>query len=534
LRPNRRSLGRAARALARSPLEVFAVAVAAWVVCAPFAVSRYPPMTDLPFHAAHTSILRHYFDPAYHLREQFTLQPLAVPYLTSYVLGALLMLVFPMIVAVKIASALMLALLPAGLAVMARGMKKSPLLGLLGLGVVWGPLTEWGFLNFVGALGLFAMCVGFTLLLVDRPTRGRAVALSLSLVAVFFTHIFRYPFALAAVVGAAVVVWPATRRLRPIVAPVLPSLALFLVWLKVRPKVLDVSLPLTFPPLLHRERLAEIPGLMFGSFYDPAEKVSFVQALHGAEAVAVVCAFAFLLERRFVGRTAREWAFGAGATFVPLACAAVFLGLFLSLPMEIGTWWYVYPREATAAVFVALGAFPDLPRTFWLRAPAVVVLATCAIGIGAVVTRNYARFDQGTHDFDAVVKAIPLAPKLLYLVFDPGGSNRTGAPFLHLPAYVQAEKGGWLSFHFATFGATPIAYRPRDEPGAVVPPAVPLRWEWRPDLFRVGTQGPFFDWFLVRSPRSPDALFASDPTIAPVTHEGTWWLYRRQPKGEGR
>ena len=39
--------------------------------------------------------------------------------------------------------------------------------------------------------------------------------------------------------------------------------------------------------------------------------------------------------------------------------------------------------------------------------------------------------------------------------------------------------------------------------------------------------GPFFDWFLVRSPADPDRIFMADPSIARVDHRGTWWLYRR-------
>src|SRR5262249_45085080 len=160
----------------------------------PFLVVRYPPMTDLPFHAAQTATLHHYGDPAYHQREQFEIHALAVPYISMYALGSLLMYVMPVVAAVKVAAALMLALLPAGLAVMFHGMKKSPLLGLLGLGLVWCGLSHWGFLNFVGALGLFAMVVGETLLVVDRPTATRQWALALTLVALFFTHIFRFPF----------------------------------------------------------------------------------------------------------------------------------------------------------------------------------------------------------------------------------------------------------------------------------------------------------------------------------------------------
>src|SRR5262249_5154365 len=143
---------------------------------------------------------------------------LAVPYLSMYALGAVLMLILPALAAVKVAAAVMVGLVPAGMAVMFHGMKKSPLLGLLGLGLCWCNLTHWGFLNFMGALGLFAMAVGLTLLVVDRPTPRRQAALGITLVALFFTHIFRYPFALCAVVGTGVVMFPATRRIRPIAA----------------------------------------------------------------------------------------------------------------------------------------------------------------------------------------------------------------------------------------------------------------------------------------------------------------------------
>jgi hypothetical protein len=514
---------RLARAIARAPLEtglfIGAALVSLYAVVAPLVVARYPPITDLPFHAAQIGTLRHYWDPAFHQHEQFEIHPLANPYLSMYVLGALLMLFLPMMTAVKIAAAVMVALVPAGLAVMFHGMKKSPLLGLLGLGLCWGNLTNWGFLNFVGALGLFAMTVGTTLLLVDRPTRGRQVALALTLLALFATHVFRYPFALSAVVGTAVVMYPATRRIRPIVAPLAPAVVFFLVWLWARPKALrdDIG-PLT----LHMERFKELWGTPTGAFVDPAERRAYDGFFEVALAVAVVCVAAAIVDllRGKARRDAPAW--DAGVTVVPLACAAVFLGLFLVLPMNIGVWWYVYPREATAAVFVAT---------------LTLALAWGGLTCARVVVDNYARFDAVTGDFAAIVEEIPKAPKLMYLIFDHGGSTRTGAPFIHLPAYVQGEKGGWLSFHFAVWGLLPIMYRPRDEPGAVVPPEVPARWEWTPQRFDVHRNGAFFDWFLVRQRSSPARLFAADPSIEPVDHIGTWWLYRRrlgEAAGSGR
>ena len=57
----------------------------------------------------------------------------------------------------------------------------------------------------------------------------------------------------------------------------------------------------------------------------------------------------------------------------------------------------------------------------------------------------------------------------MYLVFDHGGSNRASTPFLHLPAYIQAERGGFLGFNFAWWDAAPMMFRKPEDPEAVLP-----------------------------------------------------------------
>ncbi|HVY49380.1 MAG TPA: hypothetical protein VHB21_25990, partial [Minicystis sp.] len=118
---------RVQKAPASAALAAAVVLFSAWFVVAPLFAAHYPPMTDLPFHAAQTAVFRHYRDPSFHFREQFELHPFAVPYMSMYAIGAFLMRFMPAITAVKIAAALMLALLPAGLAVLFAGMKKTPL-----------------------------------------------------------------------------------------------------------------------------------------------------------------------------------------------------------------------------------------------------------------------------------------------------------------------------------------------------------------------------------------------------------------------
>jgi len=503
-------------------VAAIAVSLAAYVVIYPFLVTAYPPITDLPFHAAETSILRHYFDPAWHFREQFSLHPFDAPYVSMYVIGVLFALVMPIAAATKAMSIVMLGLMPAGLAVMFHGMKKSPLWGLLGLELVWCSLTHWGFLNFMGAIGLFAMVVGFTLLALDHPTRGRLVGLTVSLLAVFFTHVYRFPFALAAVVGTTLVMYPATRRVRPVLLPLGISFGVFGVWRVLRRATLDSNIG---PLEIHWERKYEAASHLFGSFIGPGELVLATQMMWATVALLAVSTFIFVVQGRTRRRGARQWWWGIGVTVIPLCIALVFLGCYLVLPMNIGVWWFVYPREIVAAAFVAVGVFPDMPRQWWLKLPLVAALGFAVGPLALYVANQWHDFDAATADFRAIEPSVPPSPKLMYLVFDHSGSTRTTTPFIHLPAWIQAKKGGWLSWHFVSWDLHPIRYR---EPSPDVPPPRPTRWEWTPELFDLKRDGPWFDTFLVRMRSAPTQLFSGDPSIQLVDHQGTWWLYRRK------
>jgi hypothetical protein len=476
-------------------------------------------MTDAPFHGALSSILRHHGDPSWHFREQFELQPFRVPYLTTYLLAGALMTVLDAVTATKIALASMLLLLPAGLAVLAHGMGKSPLLGLVGLGVVWGSLSSWGFVNHLAALGLFAMALGLALSIARRPTPRRQVALTVVLLLLFYTHPFRFPFTIAAVVGAALLVLPVTRRLRPVLIPLVVPLAVFALWLAVRPPSLGGSLGPLVPDF---ERFDQLETYLAPSLVDPAQTAAIDRGSR------VLLAVALLLFVGAVARGRRDLGWRLGTHAAVLGSALAFAFLYLALPMEIGIWWYVYPREAWSALYVALALVPDLPRSAVWRLAAVVALCLAALPLGTVVTDHWRRFDAATADFERIAARLPPAPKLLYLIVDHDGATSRTPAFIHLPAWIQAERGGWLSFHFAVWATAPAVYRDRGEPGAVVPPPVPLRWEWTPHRFRVHEHGRFFDWFLVRDRQQPDHFFAADPAIELEAHDGTWWLYRRK------
>jgi len=502
---------------------VCAAATIVYVVGAPFWVADYPMMTDFPFHASSSSVFRHYTDAGWHFREQFVFQMFTVPYVTFYAVSAIFMIVLPPIVATKLAAALFLALLPMGLMVLCWGLRKSPLLGLWGLVPVWGVLTHWGFVNFVAALGLFAMTLGLALRVVDRPSVKTQGALIAVLILLFFTHIFRFPFALGMLVLVAVVMHGRVESVRGLFIPIGVAIALFVAWGLSRADALVPEIRWALPPDWSRMSSAGAYEYAFDIFIGDEDAQMFrrVVLLFLLTAVALLAIAVARL---------RSWPKGGWvvpAHLVVGVAILVSLGLYLILPMEIGIWWYVFPRELTAALFLLPALLPNLPRKTWAHLGFVIWTAVGVAPLGEFVTDAHREFSTTTVHFREIIRELPKSPKLLYLVYDHQGSRAKNSPYIHLPAYAQAERGGWLSFHFAHSGPFPFRYRDPADPSAVIPPKTPVRWEWSPQLFELDPHGDFFDWFLVRRVSSPDSLFTSDPSIRRVAHFEDWWLYHR-------
>jgi hypothetical protein len=226
------------------------------------------------------------------------------------------------------------------------------------------------------------------------------------------------------------------------------------------------------------------------------------------------------------GQAKRRWpSRRAACRFLgTLAVVAMFAWLYFWMPMETGA-GHVYACEITAATLCALALLPGLPRSPWLSAPAVGALLFAVTMPARFVAGRYTAFDQESLDFQRIVRGLPLAPKLGYMVFDASGAAALVPPYIRMPAWVQAEKGGWLSFHIAAQDASPIRFKktsPRD-----VAPDTPPSFESNPQMFDVATRGKYFGWFLARARSAPDAAFAVDPSIRRVDQQGTWWLYKR-------
>ena len=525
----------AARVSKRLELGLALLAAVA-VLLAPLVVVTYPPLTDLPLHAAQMAIFGRLADPAYGFAEQFQLQLVQAPSFGPYLVGGGLGRVLPIALAAKLTTALCVAMLPVGLASYFRAAGRSPMLGVVGLGLVWNQLTHWGFIGFVAATGLTLLAMSATLRLLREPTRRRSWALGLALLAVPLFHVSRAPIAVAAVILLAVAIYPATRRLWPIVPAVMPTLALLGAWWWTSSAPLG-SLVFGRPDWSRLDNLTPRLWLAYVGDAGAAERAlvtGLAAALVGSRFAPAGWSPSRLVAagQRDPNPAERPLAWSVGVSAVPLVLALAHLGLYLTLPMSIGRWWYVFPREVLPAVLFLLAATPGLPRLVGIRMPLVAAVCVAAALHGGFITDQFQRFERLTTDFRHALSQTPARPRLMYLVFDHGDFPKRTSPFVHLPGWVQAEKGGSLSHHLVNLNLYPVAYRggPHRR-GLRTPPDLGEKWAWRPQDFRVEKHGAWFDTFLVRNRRvDPSVLFDRDPNVQLMGRFGTWYLYRRQTR----
>lgn len=499
-------------------LVVFTFAVIICGAALPLLVAHYPLSIDFPTHVNQGAILRHYFDPAFHFREQFAFKPFFTnPNYSAELLTAGFSFILPIHLAGKWALFLLLLLLPAGVVITLRAMGKSIYWSLATVPLMWGTFTHWGFINFVPAIGLAVAVVGLTMMLAERPTVFRLSCLITVLMSVYITHIALVPFAIASLVLVGLI----SRKTKRFWVYWMISLAviggLFLLWF--RSPWYSSALSTSFK--FEGRRVMYLFYTILHSFLDPKESYARVTFVAITALVGGANFVGFLLRWRWKGWPATRAWFGGALTLLVVFVFA--MGLFLGIPDRIGAqgfiWSYVSTRMALIAALFGIPLLPDFPKSLFWRAPLVLAVGLAGFYYVVTISQYHANFDKAEYaSFRKVVERLPMAPKLFYL---PKTSQRHGSAFhapnsfLHLHEYIQAEHGGWINANLVLGKGSWLIYRNPKDRGALPPP------------MKNDVRNPFYDWILVRADEEPTRELLSGMTVREVAHENEWWLYRR-------
>jgi hypothetical protein len=476
-------------------------------LAAPTLFLAYLPMTDLPQHTAVVSMLQHIDDPRFGFGEFYELAPGRTLYFLPYALALGLAKFLPLALAMRVVVFLSAIAYPFGVLAVLRATGRAGILALLALPLMYNRAFFWGFINFNLALGMSLMAVA----LLARPTRNvrSDIALAALCTAITFTHVY----GIALVLGYACL-WLAIGERRALMRRALPLAPVALgavAWLALGRRA-EGRGSLYFESLL--ERLIGFEDATLGGYPNLSDEILLGLML---TAVAVLCARTLPWSRerwRALGHCERILTLFAGLNFA----------LYWVLPTHTETAYFVHFRHALLAVAL----LPMLASDRELRDSPIAsgaLLAALTALTFAVHWSHLVRFDREARPFERVVEKLPDAPKLYFLSWDRDGSVVQTNPYHHFHAYVQARRGGIISFSFPEMFWN-IPFRMRDDAGV---PERKKHSEWRPWLYDYDTVGYFYDYVLVRTSREehrgveklekfPYELFFADPP---------WELYRR-------
>ena len=469
---------------------------------------HYPPLVDLPQHAAQVATDLQWADGSFPYPEHLSVNR-RTPYLVSPSLASALAHYMPVNVAFQLLLSLAVLGIPLATLGLVREVGGRPIWALMAIPAGYSFPFYMGFVAFALAAVLALVFLRVAWRYSGNPTGKRAWTLLLFSQLIFFTHPLGFGWAglLAALLVA--VRSPDWRQVAIRWWPLLAALLVPALWLSSttsRDQHLAESLARAD---YSWTRLLQIAPNSIGL---PINELSLALGL-------MVLVTPWLA----AGRPARHL-----ARWIPLAAT---LGLFFAFPSKFLSTGYLYPRFAMwilPCLLFALAPKPHVSRRPWMRR--CVVLAPSALWLAFVYVQFLGvRAEIGA--FGDLLETMEPDRKVLYLPVESRGAYLPFPTYLHYGSWYQAERGGMVDFSFASYFPSRFRYQPEHRP------PLPHGFEFRPWTFDWNAHdGSRWDYFLVRSSRDPQQLFlrAKAPVVPIATATGGWWLYARRDSDVAR
>lgn len=416
-----------------------------------------------------------------------------LPYWTTYGLCSVLGKLFGPLIATKVLTACVIAIVPLGTMRLLLALGRDVRLGLWAFALTWEHNLYAGWLALMLGVGLASFVMAW---MIEAETVSDGLRIAPYTALLGLTHVqATWLFAMA---GGMITftTGPLRKRIAIHMAAFLGSIAVMVPWV----------LGKTQAP-----GAAAAGRPMFGfEWHTPATKLSqfFAYTLdnfsqrHAERAAAitfVVLVLGPLLLTLLPARGVRDrW---SAAVLVAVAG-----GLYVLLPWSISgpiEHWYTYPRYSTV-VLLWLLLIPRPRLRGWATA-AVLPGVLAALLLDAKAIEQFASFGARARPFLQVIARIPAKASVLPIVLDDSDPD----PDLKLPPYHQfygyiAAVGHGYSPHLWTNASIPLVYRP----GAGLPAPY-----WGA-AFSMDAHGKFYDYILVQG------FQHGDPVASAVTAEG--------------
>ena len=409
-------------------------------------VPAYLPLVDFPQHVALHSIWDHIGDPAYNLDGRFRVT-LATPYALPHLLAHAASQLLGSEGGLRFTLILSLAAFPLGALAMLRAFGRPAELALAAAPAALSFVYWYGFTSYVMALPLILAGIGCVRrCALGARLRDFLLLAALGLVAVA-THGFAFLVLLLLGGIAALATTRSLARLAATAGALIPAVAWALVWaVSFGSEPHPEPIPTEYGFVRDRIRLGL--GTIFGTQTLEIRTLCVAGALL---AIAALAARAAREDRSAAGDESGRRALGL------VALAAIAASLLC--PEVLMNTWGLWERIPPIAFVALAGAAP------WPSAERVRVRlssALCAVGVFAAVgaVAQGVAFSQQAHGIRELAADLPRGSRIFWSACgDEYPAPRATPAYKHFGAYVQAARGGDLSYSFAHFPHMVVRYR---------------------------------------------------------------------------
>jgi hypothetical protein len=498
-------------AVAQPRYETVCLVIASLLATIPVWLACYPPMADLPQHAAQVATLRNLHDPNFRFAELFEINWFT-PYLVGYMAVYALAPLFGIVAACKIVVSAALAGIPLSTSLLLRENGTERYWALLTIPAMYGFTYEWGFLNFLVAAPVGLVFLAFVMRYVRKPNGVNLIWLGLFSILLFFCHALICGFfgLIACIYILAEVRSP--RKALLLVAPMASAIPCIVGWyLRTRSH-----------PTAHEATVWDLGWVHAVDPYSLGGRITgFFPRLLGMRANPVciltgVSLFAIpLLAGARFGKRMALW--------VPFAVCVLALLFFPTT--TFGTALIAQRFTVFSLPLFLLGINGRIKRPAWLGV-AVILIA----GWMVLLAARTMRYDSDARAFDGILERMEPNQRALSLMMIPDSSTIPSPVFLHFPAWYAAQREGVVDVNFALFYPELVIYKESKIPSAQV------GFEWSPGDFTWDEQkGELYRYFVVHAHSDVQSdLFddaGCDVTLA--ARSGDWWLYEKDPRCPG-
>lgn len=520
--PRHRKLGQATRTYFSYPAESIVFLVGSISAIVPIWVALFPPMSDLPQHAAQVSLFYALQDSNFTFKNLFSVN-LFTPNLFGYGLIAALTPISGVLIACKIVISFATVATPLAIRFLLRQVGADPYLAWLTFPALYGFVYQWGFVNFLIAAPLGMLVLGF----IWRQGEKVTIRASILIALLFNFLLFCHALALVLFGTIAALFWICkAKSVKSLIAhawPLATAIPPALIWLASTSSHPAVSVP-------------DLWDMDWFSTVEPYYAVYASWTDEGTSAWGRVNG----LFPRLLGARSENFALVTGLLLVALPfCIARFrfslprfipfgvcVIVLLLVPSYLFGTFYIYQRFTQYILpFYLLLFLPVEKLSLSLPTKALRLLppVIAYLWIGMMAHRAL-DFDRDGQDFKQAIASVPEQKRALSLVFLRDDNFSIAPTFLHFPAWYSALKTGVVDRNFALTQVQPVVYRPE-----VMTTAVKIN-EWDPQgFFWADEDGSRYDYFIARAETNVAQEWAPyiRCPLQLLTNIGAWWIYRR-------